>query len=391
VATDADFNLSTWGSNSQGIGIRSNTDAGGGAGRRINGSIGEGLQFFFDTDLSIISIRLGSYAANATMNETVEFTYVSGGTDPFNGGSLSLVKSDTATAPGTDLPIDDLFVTAGTILNFTTSVTETVGGGVLLNGLNVFVGTPPEPLTLQVDTGTGELSLLNNSVDPIEIDYLRLTSEDVELDGGSLVPGSYTGLAGAPGFPAGNNDGTGWEAADSNDPLEIIESFLTGSSAIPNDGQPISLGNAFLPGATQDLSFTYHVAGDGADATTGFIEYLSGPVLAADFDGDGDVDGDDFLLWQGGFGTPSGALKEDGDADDDGDVDGDDFLVWQSEFGSGEGAGSAAVPEPAAIALLVACALTWAVYRRDRLTLDGWRGSDPFFNRRWKEAEHGCS
>jgi hypothetical protein len=46
----------------------------------------------------------------------------------------------------------------------------------------------------------------------------------------------------------------------------------------------------------------------------------------------------------------------DGDADNDGDVDGDDFLVWQDEFGSGDGAGSTAVPEPASalLALLAA-------------------------------------
>ena len=60
-----------------------------------------------------------------------------------------------------------------------------------------------------------------------------------------------------------------------------------------------------------------------------------------DFDGDGDVDGDDFLTWQASFGIDAG-----GDADADGDTDGDDFLIWQSEFGPGSSSASAAVPEP---------------------------------------------
>jgi hypothetical protein len=73
----------------------------------------------------------------------------------------------------------------------------------------------------------------------------------------------------------------------------------------------------------------------------------------ADFNGDGDVDGDDFLAWQGGFRTTSGAAKADGDFDNDGDVDGDDFLGWQAEFGSGGGSAIEAVPEPSAAILLM--------------------------------------
>ena len=40
----------------------------------------------------------------------------------------------------------------------------------------------------------------------------------------------------------------------------------------------------------------------------------------ADGDVDGDVDGDDFLAWQGRFGTTSGATHMQGDADGDEDV-----------------------------------------------------------------------
>jgi autotransporter-associated beta strand protein len=67
-----------------------------------------------------------------------------------------------------------------------------------------------------------------------------------------------------------------------------------------------------------------------------------------DFDGDGDVDGADFVAWQTNFPKPSGATLAQGDADGDGDVDGADFVVWQTNFPFSPGPSAAPVPEPAA-------------------------------------------
>lgn len=73
------------------------------------------------------------------------------------------------------------------------------------------------------------------------------------------------------------------------------------------------------------------------------------PVLdempSADFDNDGDVDGDDFLSWQRGFGTSSGAATTDGDADYDEDVDHADLVYWESQYASLVAAVDS-VPEP---------------------------------------------
>lgn len=73
-------------------------------------------------------------------------------------------------------------------------------------------------------------------------------------------------------------------------------------------------------------------------------ELLDGLVVAvgrlADFDTDGDVDSDDLNHWQTGFGNPSGAILEDGDANGDGDVDGNDFLIWQQNYGNSTTSGS---------------------------------------------------
>ena len=66
-----------------------------------------------------------------------------------------------------------------------------------------------------------------------------------------------------------------------------------------------------------------------------FEVQAAAPAGSADFDGDGDVDGRDFLAWQRGYGiTAPNATKGDGDADDDTDVDGDDLVVWQDQYGT---------------------------------------------------------
>ncbi|MEO2048890.1 MAG: PQQ-dependent sugar dehydrogenase [Pirellulales bacterium] len=60
------------------------------------------------------------------------------------------------------------------------------------------------------------------------------------------------------------------------------------------------------------------------------IRYTAGGD--ADFNLDGDVDGNDFLAWQRGFGIVVGAVKSNGDANNDGVIDSDDLAVWQTEY-----------------------------------------------------------
>lgn len=70
------------------------------------------------------------------------------------------------------------------------------------------------------------------------------------------------------------------------------------------------------------------------------------PISTADFDGDGDVDGDDFLAWQRGLGSVGSAELGDGDANGDQSVDGLDLLVWQNQFAAAGATPAIAVPEP---------------------------------------------
>lgn len=67
--------------------------------------------------------------------------------------------------------------------------------------------------------------------------------------------------------------------------------------------------------------------------------------VSADFNRDGTVDGQDFLIWQRGFGQ--GTMPHQGDANYDGIIDADDLAVWTVQYGGGTTIQAASlVPEP---------------------------------------------
>ena len=115
--------------------------------------------------------------------------------------------------------------------------------------------------------------------------------------------------------------------------------------------------------------------GEGAPEVVGFFQaygrvidnFQSGlPPLAplGDFDGDGDIDGADFLIWQNNFpNSDGGQISFSGDSDGDGDVDGADFLNWQNNFPT-PASSLSAVPEPATAALLALAGSAWLLRRR---------------------------
>ena len=82
------------------------------------------------------------------------------------------------------------------------------------------------------------------------------------------------------------------------------------------------------------------------------------------------ADGQDLLIWQANYPTETGATGAVGDSDGDGDVDGRDFLEWQAHNGGPPAMVAATmVPEPATW-LLLACGwmlLTGTLYRPGRL------------------------
>jgi len=92
----------------------------------------------------------------------------------------------------------------------------------------------------------------------------------------------------------------------------------------------------------------YPITASGLTAANYAISFLPGEltvVANADFDGDGYVDGHDFLAWQRGFGIASDATHAEGDANNDGAVDADDLTHWQAAFGT-----TTTPPEPELLA-----------------------------------------
>ncbi len=83
--------------------------------------------------------------------------------------------------------------------------------------------------------------------------------------------------------------------------------------------------------------------------------------LHGNTDDDDDVDGVDFLAWQRGFGTASGASALMGDLNGQGAVDSFDFWLWEQNYGATSTLGGLVateqIPEPAAWCLLAIGAL----------------------------------
>lgn len=94
-----------------------------------------------------------------------------------------------------------------------------------------------------------------------------------------------------------------------------------------------------------------------ADATGGILhgpgDYNVIEPSSPDFNSDGNVDGVDFVTWQGNFPILANAAREQGDANGDGAVGNEDLLAWEAAFGQAAGGTSstAAVPEPSTVAL----------------------------------------
>lgn len=78
------------------------------------------------------------------------------------------------------------------------------------------------------------------------------------------------------------------------------------------------------------------------------------PLITADFNADGDVDGADFLALQRGYGMGSFAALSDGDADGNEAVNVFDYLAWEDQYGTPVPE-LTTVPEPSAlVSLLIA-------------------------------------
>jgi hypothetical protein len=122
-----------------------------------------------------------------------------------------------------------------------------------------------------------------------------------------------------------------------------------------------------------DTTHRYSIFTDGSFLRNG---YGNGVVLAvqqvppqqkADFDGDGDVDGADLLIWQRGAGAAGS--RSQGDANGDSLVNFHDLIIWEAQFGATP-AVLGALPEPSSLVIalfgLIAKGISKTVTRRSK-------------------------
>lgn len=204
-------------------------------------------------------------------------------------------------------------------------------GGVLRGNGTVFVGTGPI---------NGAVRNLGGRVEPGNgIGRLNITGDFANLDEGTLAIqiGGTTGVT-------------------QHDVLALTRfAFLDGTLEV-------TLANGFVPSVGNMFTFVTTAANgvfgefENLQLPGGFqwdVDYLSSSVVlkvvglgtAGDFDGDGDVDGRDFLVWQR---NPSiGNLAD-----------------WQTNFGNGSLSAVSAVPEPTSVLLIAFASITLSWRRR---------------------------
>ena len=106
-------------------------------------------------------------------------------------------------------------------------------------------------------------------------------------------------------------------------------------------------GNASIEGSLDEVSNL--LAGlDIAGATN----LLNATAPSGDFNGDGDVDANDYTAWRNAFGSSTILYGSGTDGNYDGVINTADYIVWRnSMIGAGTGSSFAAVPEPSTFAL----------------------------------------
>lgn len=283
------------------------------------------------------NLVLGMNAGDSpTLNITSGWIKVEDAAHGLSDGITSIGDNPASTATlnltGGKLTTKTLLKGAGGSFNFTGGIlsAETVGFSFENNGGLISPGNSPGVTHVMGDLTINSGSILLEIAGNTESLYDQLQVDGTLTAGGTL---NVTLLGYNP------------VAGDSFDLLDF--GSLTGSF------------NVMLPGL--DAGLTWDVSAFGA---TGALTVIADLVEDADFDGDGDVDGRDFLIWQRGFGSTGQENNSLGDANGDGDINEADLAIWQSQYADpGElTATQTAVPEPASGLICLAC-VSFLVFR----------------------------
>jgi hypothetical protein len=264
------------------------------------------------------------------------------------GGSLGI----GGTPRGLGTPFDPVFGALGQspedlTFEYTTSSGEIIEGLVTYSGNRVV-----NNMLLTVDPATGEARLKNSSPTSLTFDGYSVLSES-----GSLLPlnGDWLSLD-----DQGLN-GNFWQEANATN--EMLSELLTSGFLTLDPEESVSLGQLFDVGGARDLVLEFTLQGEQG-GRVGTVLYEAFATENADFDGDGDIDGRDFLRWQRGVGT--GTTLAQGDANGDHVVNGLDLAIWRDQYGTSPLSAVSSVPEPGSFGLAVFAALAFSTIGRRR-------------------------
>ena len=190
-------------------------------------------------------------------------------------------------------------------------------------------GMQAQAIVLQVDSASGAVLLTNESATATSVVAYSIASAS-----GALLPANWLSIANQYDSNSGGTvdpDNT-WLSFGATT-TSLAEGATLGDGAILSPGQRINLGaESWNSSGLQDLTFSYV---DGVNTTFDVLPIFGNfAINNSDFDSDGDVDGDDFLAWQTGFGSANASSLSIGDANANGAVDGTDFNLWQDAFGN---------------------------------------------------------
>jgi alpha-L-fucosidase len=209
-------------------------------------------------------------------------------------------------------------------------------------------------LNLEVNTESGDVSIINNTLAPISFQGYEVTSEAGSLD---VSPSGWRSLSDQNIDPVMGGDGPGetWEEGGNPSPFGVLEGFLLGGSTLA-PGASLSLGRAFDEQINiDDLSFRYRLtAQSGVIEGAVIYDNTPPPPLYGDYNDNGVVDAPDYVLWRKNLDAtltlPNDSTPE--------SVSADDYTEWRTNFGKTDAAGSATsvaaiVPEPSFAALFM--------------------------------------
>jgi hypothetical protein len=145
-----------------------------------------------------------------------------------------------------------------------------------------------------------------------------------------------------------------------------IASITTASNASNGSRRGLAMdaaGNVYTTNNISELLQVFSPGGNWIASTKSNGTFTLTPVLgvAGDYNGNGVVDGADYVLWRNG-----GPLQN--EVATIGSVTPEDYTEWRARFGNTAGAGSSlggnGVPEPAALAILIVGAMLAFIARR---------------------------